>query len=392
MRYLQFAILTLFFGAFIDPASAQIIPPANSQDDQGTQEQYLPVGVDYSLLPLIGYSTDWGLYGGALLQRINYGEGVKPFLSNMQADFTISTRGNLITEFTYERTQTFGTPWRTYLEFVGQRFLQSHYFGIGNRTSFSNDLFDDDYYFFEMRELFLDVRGRREIARFGSIGFADIQFSYNLSYVDGIGRSEETLFEQEMPFGFGRSWTSKPGLGLIVDSRDSEFIPKRGIRYEFLYQLGSEVFGGDYNYSDLLFDFRHFVELVPNLVLAHNLRVESIFGEAPFWDLKMLGGETGLRGYYLERFRGDHSLLNMVELRTWLFSVWNENIRVGGQLFWDSGRVFSDMDSDAIFDNWQHAVGGGGVVSLFNPDLILRADLGYSDETIGIYFGAGYIF
>ena len=82
----------------------------------------------------------------------------------------------------------------------------------------------------------------------------------------------------------------------------------------------------------------------------------------------------------------------MTELRTWLFSVWKGRIRVGSQLFWDTGRVYSDEDSAQLFDDWKHSFGAGTAFSLFNPDFIVRADAGFSDEAFRIYFGAGYVF
>lgn len=85
-------------------------------------------------------------------------------------------------------------------------------------------------------------------------------------------------------------------------------------------------------------------------------------------------------------------MLSMTELRTWLFSVLEGRIRAGGQLFWDTGRVYSEEDSGRFFNDWKHSFGAGAALSLFNPDFIVRADAGFSDEAFRIYFGAGYVF
>lgn len=82
----------------------------------------------------------------------------------------------------------------------------------------------------------------------------------------------------------------------------------------------------------------------------------------------------------------------MLELRTWLFSVFDDRIDIGMQTFWDTGRVYSDFDSGAFFDGWKQVFGIGTAFTLLNPDLIIRGDVGFSNETWRIYFGAGYVF
>ena len=366
----------------------QIIPP-------DTGESEIPdvrIGSQYTLLPLLGYSSDLGLYGGALFQRINYGNDVRPFLSNLTTDFTVSTKGNLIFDLNYERTKTIGTDVRSMIEFIGQRFRQDYYFGIGNQTEFTQDLFNDKFFFFENREFSLYYQARKEISRFGKFGQFDLTASTDISYLNSISRGENTKFAEDVPVGFGKSWSNKIGFGFIADSRENEFAPTRGLRYEVSLEISSPITGSDYTFTDIRVDLRHFKTLFRNVVLAQKLDIASIEGDAPFWDLAIIGGEEGLRGYHLDRFRGNHSITHLLELRTWIFDFWNDEIRVGNQLFWDTGRVYSQFDSNEIFNNWKHSFGGGLIFSLFNPDLLLRMDVGFSDETYRLHFGAGYIF
>lgn len=366
----------------------QLIPSDTTQNDNSEMR----IGSQYTILPLLGYTSDIGLYGGGLVQRINYGNNIRPFLSNLTADLTISTKGNLIFDLNYERTKTLGTNVRSLVEFIGQRFLQDYYFGIGNQTGFSNNLFDENYFFYENRELSFYYQARKKIAAFRSRGQLDLAASADFSYLNGISRGDETKYAEDEPFGFGKSWSNKIGFGLIADSRENEFAPTRGIRYEISIETSSSLIGSDYTYSDIRVDMRHYIHLVGSLVLAQKLDIISIQGEAPFWDMAIIGGEEGLRGYHLDRFRGDRSVFHLMELRSWLFSFWNDDIRVGSQLFWDTGRVYSDFDSNRLFDNWNHSFGGGVIFSLFNPDLLIRMDVGLSDETYRIHFGAGYVF
>lgn len=381
-----FCLVMLFIGS--SPLCAQIIPPNTGE----SKEPDIRVGSEYSLLPIVGYTSDLGLFGGGLIQRIGYGNNIRPFLSNLTADFTLSTKGNLVFDIDYERTKTFGADLRSLIEFTGQKIQQGYYFGIGNETNFSDKLYEDNFFFFENREFAIYYQARKKIASFGEHGRFDLTGSVDVSYLNGLTRGETSKFGEDMPLGIGKSWANKAGAGFIADSRDSEFSPVQGIRYEVSYEVSSSVFGSDYAYSDLELDLRHYMEIFDGVVLANKLNLESIHGDAPFWDLSIIGGNDGLRGYHLDRFRGNQSVLHLLELRTWLFSVLHDEIRVGSQLFWDTGRVFSGTDSDAFFDNWKHSYGGGMMFTLFNPDLMFRADVGFSDETFRFYFGTGYIF
>ena len=42
--------------------------------------------------------------------------------------------------------------------------------------------------------------------------------------------------------------------------------------------------------------------------------------------------------------------------------------------------------------NVRYTAGFGGLVSLFSPDFILRVDLGFSEESYGIFFSTGMLF
>lgn len=381
-----FCLILFFLGS--TPLFAQVIPP----DTGESEEPNIRVGSEYSLLPIVGYTSDLGLFGGGLVQRISYGNNIRPFLSNLTADFTLSTKGNIVFDIDYERTKTFGADLRSLIEFNVQKIRQGYYFGIGNETDFSDQLYEDDFFFFENREFAIYYQARKQIASFGEYGGFDLTGSVDVSYLNGLTRGESSKFEEDMPLGIGKSWANKAGAGFIADSRDSEFSPVQGIRYEVSYEVSSSIFGSDYAYSDLEFDLRHYKEIFDGVVLANKLNFESIHGDAPFWDLSIIGGNGGLRGYHLDRFRGNQSVMHLLELRTWLFSVLNDEIRVGSQLFWDTGRVFSGANSDAFFDTWKHSYGGGMIFTLFSPDLMLRADVGFSDETFRFYFGTGYIF
>lgn len=383
-------ILFVCISALFQPAEAQVIPP--EQDHPGPLPPDAKIGSYYSVFPLAGYTSDLGFIGGGFLQRINYDINETPFLSNLKTDAVFSTKGYMVAKLEYERIRMFGIDFRSRVDFTGMREKRAHYFGIGNNADFSEDLYSDDYFFYESREFALNYQARDQWLEYGGNGRVDLYGEFTLSYAKGLPFNETSLYQDDMPPGFGSNWINKLGFGIIADSRDNEFAPEKGIRYQAGVNFSTSFFGSDYSFTEFRAEMRHFIPVAGSLVLAHKLEAVHQLGEAPFWALPVIGTENGLRGFHRNRFRGGSSLLNIFELRTWLFSFWDDQIAIGAQAFWDTGRVYSDFDSAAFFGDWKHSFGIGGAISVFSPDIIVRGDLGFSDETYRIYFGAGYIF
>lgn len=383
MRKLLFTLFLLVLLP-ITPVAAQVTPPSDDTEDENVQ---------YSLLPFAGYTSDLGFVGGLLLQRFNYGtDADQPFLSNTKADVTLTTRGNFMGEFNYDRTKSFGTDIRSNITFGAERNQQSNYFGIGNQAEFSSSRYEDGYFFFENRKLSLIYSGRKTIWEFGERGTADLVVPLSASYVDASSREEISRFEEDGLADMDSGWINKVGIGLILDSRDSEFDPTRGLRYQAGFKVSPSLLGSDYTFSELTVDLRHYLQLTKNVVIAQKIRADHRLGTAPFWELSTAGSQRGLRGFHKNRFLGDSSVLHLLELRTWLFSLWEGEIKFGGQLFWDTGRVYSNRDSNRLFDNWRHSYGVGGAMSVHNSDFIFRGDIGFSEESTRIYVGVGYVF
>ncbi|TVR15413.1 MAG: hypothetical protein EA391_10745 [Balneolaceae bacterium] len=386
MRFLPLLIALLFLST-ANKANGQVIPP-----DRDPLPPDAKIGSYYSVLPLIGFSSDQGFIGGGFLQRINYDINRDPFLSTLKTDVTFSTRGDIISKLEYERTRLFGFELRSRLDFIGQRERKGHYFGIGNDSEFSTAAYDEGFNYYENREFFINYKVRQGVFEFGENGNLDFFGGLTFWHVNGLSTDDESLFFSDEPVGFGSARVVKAGLGFIADSRNSEFSPSSGMRYEVGFNKSQSFLLSDFNFSSLSGDFRHFLPLRRNITIAHRLVAEHTLGNAPFWALPVIGSENGLRGFHRNRFRGDSSVLSMLELRTWLFSVFDDRIDIGMQTFWDTGRVYSDFDSGAFFDDWKHVFGIGGAVTLLSPDLIVRGDIGFSNETWRIYFGAGYVF
>jgi outer membrane protein assembly factor BamA len=180
---------------------------------------------------------------------------------------------------------------------------------------------------------------------------------------------------------------------MIWENRDSEFDPHRGNRAELELRMAPELISS-YGMASARLELRQYFYLFNWLTIANRLETRHAAGDVPYWELSAIGGENSLRGYPLNRFLGNSSIAYTLEVRGWFLKFPElENLKFGGHLFTDAGRVFTGSDDlDDLFNGYKQTVGFGGAMSVFHPDLILRGEIGFSEEVSRIYIGVGYLF
>ncbi|MEX2456730.1 MAG: BamA/TamA family outer membrane protein [Balneolaceae bacterium] len=348
--------------------------------------------VNYSFVPVFAYTSDSGLIGGILLQRIDYRNDRNPFFSNTKLDINGSTKGRWVAALDHERLQLLGTDIRNHTIIEYERNPRSTFFGLGNDTSFSKDEYEEGLYYLVRNFGLLSFSARKQLLEYSEYGNLDGLVRFKGSYTVTSDRGNDTRFVNDRPIGFDGGWVNKIGFGFVADSRDSEFSPSQGGRFEIGFNTSGNLTGSDYSFTDYFADFRIYTPVFWDVIIAQRLEVKHSMGDVPFWELPIIGNQRGLRGYAQDRFRGDSSVLHMIEVRRWLFSFFEDDIRIGGHLFTDTGRVFSDFDSSALFGNLKNTWGFGATMSVLSPDLIVRGELGFSNEDYRIYAGLGYAF
>lgn len=376
-------LLSILFLALIcipDTAISQLVTDNDDSD------------INYSIVPILGYTTDSGLVGGILIQRIDYRNNSGPFFSNTTLDVTGSTLGRWEASLDHERLSLFGAEIRNHSILEFELDPRSTFYGVGNESSFSTEDFEEGIYYL-MRDFgSLSFSARKKLFEISENGNLDGLVRISGSYNSISDRGADTRFVDEQPTGFDGGWVNKVGIGLVADSRDSEFAPSGGGRYEIGVNTSGSLTGSGYTFTDYFTDFRTYTTTFLDVVIAQRLQLQHTVGDVPFWELAIIGNQKGLRGYALDRFRGDSSVLYMLEARKWLFSFFEDDIKIGGHIFTDTGRVFSEFDSSSLFDNLKNTWGFGGTMSVLSPDLIIRGELGFSDEDYRIYAGVGYAF
>jgi len=156
-------------------------------------------------------------------------------------------------------------------------------------------------------------------------------------------------------------------VGIVLDTRDVEMDPHRGVFAEALASSGR----GYARTSASLHVYAHPLE---RLILAGRVGRETITGTAPLavqqtmetseGPVVALGGARSLRGYYDGRFVGPGKIVYGVEARYGL--MWAPRlIEVKLFAFYDAGRIFGAGETVRLtFQGLHSALGGGVAVAL----------------------------
>jgi hypothetical protein len=156
---------------------------------------------------------------------------------------------------------------------------------------------------------------------------------------------------------------------------------------------------------------RFYVPLVKRrLTLALRGVADLLLGEPPFYELprsddsNAIGGAKGVRGVPAQRYYGKIKLFSNLELRSRFFdfSFLGQQNSLGGVVFADTGRLWSDYPPDPELDgefSWENGFGlkyglGGGIRLYGGKSFVVRADVAWSPDArpVGAYLGAGEAF
>lgn len=168
-----------------------------------------------------------------------------------------------------------------------------------------------------------------------------------------------------------------------------------------------------WDYTKYTLDARKYLPIFEESTLALRFRTQSTTGEevkddmrsllnilhtgdptaevatyAPFFDMSLLGDLNTMKGYNYYRFYDNNSVLYQTELR---FPLDNILPRLQGNVFAEAGRVSSDFDRE-LFTEDMHYSGGFGVRYFFNQDVVVRTDVGFSEEGTKMRMNIGQTF
>lgn len=292
--------------------------------------------------------------GFMVIGRVQYGQAAD-FLDRVSMARRIALEGGVSPSGSRFASLRFDAPrladgWRVASELRIERANRMGYYGLGNsREEIAPG--DDSPYVNRVRRNRAVARVEVTRALTGPI---------SLAVAGGTGRTTwsalegHSVFSDETGHSGGRieeddTWGR---LALVVDLRDNEYEPKRGVLIEGGVFTGS---GGD-GYTGWYALFSGYAQPGFGTVLAAQLGGRSMSSEAPLtaryeiqtWEheVSVLGGPGSHRALAIGRFVGHSVLFGSLELRQQIVDAGDFG-GVYGLAFVDAGRVF---ESDLILD------------------------------------------
>ncbi|MEO7110906.1 MAG: BamA/TamA family outer membrane protein [Polyangiaceae bacterium] len=369
--------------------------------DYGT-ERYEPAA-----FPLIGGDSDIGFQFGAVGTLTHFGSGVKPYLWNMDLSLSASIKsgptGADIAQqlylWNFDVPEAFGSKVRLNPTVWYQRTINQAYFGIGNASTPDKPAVINGapgrYYQFDDHQAMV-----RELTRVKWHDGWDWMISTQYRYEAPSAYAGSKLAQQvaaNQVYGYDNLSVITLGGGLVYDTRDNEFFPRRGSFWQIgLRYVQGVPFESQVRYGAFGAMIAQYIPIGGPFVIAVRGVVDAEAGNVPFFDLytggpfgttEMIGGAYSVRGVPDGRYSGPLKAYGNLELRAMLvdFKLLKQSFHLGGDLLFDTGRLWSDYtftnkaDADGIGLKWGAGVGG---YLIWGQAAVFRAEVAYSPDAV----------
>lgn len=403
-------------------------------------EQLDPKRTEVGVIPAINYNSDFGLGLGVYAVMAKFSPDRRPYawrltgltyatLKTQDGEWSVPIQAHRlqadIPQFIDDRLRLSGS-----LAFY--RITNAGYYGLGNRSEeVAPPPFDENRFFeYERTYPLLEVTLRTQLIDHPVVVgkqrlefFVGSRLSYNDLFVPlesalaedlrvSVGSGADAELLTDLLQGTDDHWLWMLHTGLLLDTRDHEFVPSRGTFTELSIRASPGV---DQNLSYVGFSFLSawFFSLVPDrFVLATHVAADALVGSVPLYELSVLGafnprgapgGSTAVRGVVQQRYAGKIKVLGNFEFRARLlpFRFLGQSLNLGALAFVDTGRVWADPQPLTLRDRrldgpfFEFLLGvGGGLRLQWGQTFLIRADYAYSptEATTGLYIDIGHIF
>ncbi len=269
--------------------------------------------------------------------------------------------------------------------FPGERFILNeqlsynsfpdNFWGLGK---FAPDSNKESY---KYKQYYVYLHPQRRVAQNLFVGIVfEHQRVFDVHYEPG------KLFDKQNVVGRNGYRIFGLGASFTYDSRNNAFSPTKGGLMQFWFDHFMPWMGSSYQYTSYVLDFRRFIRIYHEQVLA--IQAYGMFnaGEVPLRSLALLGGANSMRGYYAGRFRDKNLGVLQAEYRVPVIG------RFGAVGFAGLGNVGPELENINFHKvKWSY---GGGVRFALNKTekLNLRLDYGVGNHSSGFYFQLGEAF
>ena len=450
-----------------------------TESNENSKKEIIKKGFNFGPLPVVAFDADKGFQLGALLNIFDFGDGSNypNTRQSLYLEASFFTKGSQLFVISYDNKFLIpGVRWSTTanltndkaMDFYGFNGYMSYYdhekIALGNDKNNTADyIYTPKYRLnrlnFNFKTDFTGNLWNKKLFWEAGYHMNFIKAGYNKQHalnLDKInkGKDENKVYPATEPtiFDLYRKWgiipedeawgglSSALRLGLLLDTRDKEGAPSKGIWAETHVTLAPSCVVTTHPYSRYSATFRHYVPIVKNDVLtfAYRLNYEGTFGKsAPYYMLPFItvmgatydrdgmGGYRTVRGIMRDRVQGLDMASYNIELR-WRFvnfSMLNQNIAFGLNLFSDGTMVTRNYDMSfrgeeenrAEYDEYMklsglsndrpHITVGAGLRFIMNQNFIVAFEYGlpiskFSNDPVikkqdgngAFYINTGYLF
>lgn len=292
--------------------------------------------------------------------------------------------------------------WRFYGQIEARREARFGYYGLGPSGSLgaATPTGDEPANYFRVHRTRYVARG--EVTR-------NLTGPLSLAVAGAIEHTRFSGLPGETLFGPGKidGTDATARATVVLDTRDREFVPGKGILAEAGVYAGTD--GTDIDspnldqhavYTGEYFHIRGYISPREGTVVAARLAGRSLSQGAPLsarytlpgWerDVSVLGGPETNRGVIRGRFAGRGVLLGSLEVRHDLLNAGDFGA-VTLLAFADGGRVFEDPGFSLTTKNWEVGYGGGVALRILRSAVIITNFAGGPDG-FSFSMGTGWAF
>ena len=408
-------------------------------------------GFSFGAVPAIAYDSDLGFRYGALANFYHYGDGsIYPFYKHsLYVEWSHTTKGSDLKQVKYDseylipgirvtadaRLETeqamdfygfngYNTMFDPTLsttgsdEYISRMFYRMDRSTFRARANFQGKIIGRQLRWFAGASHYNLKLGSVDIDRLnkgkeGDNLLPETEGLYDLFVKEGV------IPEDEATGGGVTNLTA----GLVVDTRDNEPNPNRGLWSEALLLTSPGFIGNKHPFSTLVLTHRQYFTIFPNrLTFAYRLNYQTtIGGQIPWYMLSFtygsfenqegMGGSKNLRGVLRNRVVGEGYALGNFELR-WKFAKFNflkQNFYLALSPFFDVARITKPYNPYEGFEipeayygseDGFHVGYGAGLHIALNQNFIVAVDYGMAlntagdknDGKTGLYIGLNFLF
>ncbi|MGE0617064.1 MAG: hypothetical protein AB7P04_15645 [Bacteriovoracia bacterium] len=367
------------------PASS----PSPNETTPAPSSTFERKGTRWGLLPIGNYSTDFGFTFGLLARRFDYGQsGVQPFenLTTFQGQYASGGAKDFL--LSYEQTNIFGSTWRGALDLYYARNEFRSYFGVGDHTTLPATSPAPNYFSYAHQMGYVHVAGRKKISE-----LFDLELGVSENFSLSHPASNVSKFGEDFGPTPVRATYTAFNTGLVIERRDSEFIPSKGYFAAASVTFTPGFLGNIDSWARLNAVYKRFDSFIDDrwLYLASEVKFAAASVDAPVHEKARLGSWGTLRGMAYNRYLSNFSGSLRTELRTLpiRWEIFGLPLKIGGGIFAETGKIGDSFGR--IFTNTNHfAWGLTGFGSYFTDDFVGSADLGFYDGNTAFYIQLGH--